>query len=306
MQRPLKNLSDSYHKYPHQTNTYQSKPSQAHNRSTSIPFHQTFSQKSKAPLINIDLPSTTTHPNFTFIDQPVTLSNISPKKRANHTFSKYNSTSFDSYKYSDYKRQAILAEKRRETRLKAIVRIQKCFRRFLGRIRAKRHQIMILNKWQDICDTIWFQYKRHILNSMKATAREISYHMSVKGFLHKWAIKIQRAYRFYKGLKYYRMIHNAYSEHDHDLLKKFIYGYKARKIMQMKEIMIHKHQIKDLQRQIKNWENEQGDYYSDLLISSKKDLRRKKIKLMNTFYKYYCSDDWSWVFHKKGRQTKVK
>lgn len=69
----------------------------------------------------------------------------------------------------------------------------------------------------------------------------------------------------------------------------------------MKEIMIYKNQIKDLERQIKHWQNEQGDYM-DLLVSSKKDLKSKKIKFMNVFYKYYSSADWSWVFHKKGKQ----
>lgn len=80
---------------------------------------------------------------------------------------------------------------------------------------------------------------------------------------------------------------------------------KARKILRLKELHIQKHQIVDLENTVQGWlRHPEG--YRDLISKSLKDLRRQKVKLMNTFQKYYMSSDWSWLLHKKARETNPK
>ena len=75
-------------------------------------------------------------------------------------------------------------------------------------------------------------------------------------------------------------------------------GYKAREILKLKEMNIQKLLILDLHRTIQEW-LENPDDYKDLISKSLKDLRRQKVKFMNTFYKYFMSSDWCWLLHKK-------
>lgn len=74
--------------------------------------------------------------------------------------------------------------------------------------------------------------------------------------------------------------------------------------MKLKELFILKQQIIDLQKTIKGWFKYPQDY-KDLIEQSLKDLRRKKIKFTNQFYKYYYGD-WHWMFFSKVRETNSK
>ena len=72
---------------------------------------------------------------------------------------------------------------------------------------------------------------------------------------------------------------------------------KVRKILQLKQLSIQRAQIIDI---IKVMEN------SNLLDEYKRDLKGRKIKFIDTFYKYYNSQSWEWMCHKKNKEVKVQ
>ena len=100
-------------------------------------------------------------------------------------------------------------------------------------------------------------------------------------------------------------INSELGPEEYDLCRKLINGMKTRKIYRLKELHIQKQQILDLQSTVQDW-LKNPENYRDLISKSLKDLRRKKIKLMNTHYKYYMSTDWSWLLHTKARETNPK
>jgi hypothetical protein len=98
---------------------------------------------------------------------------------------------------------------------------------------------------------------------------------------------------------------SKFDNREYNICERMINGLKTRKIFRLKELHMQKQQILDLQNTIQQWMANPNEY-ADLVRRSLKDLRRKKVKYMNTFYKYYMSRDWSWLLHKKAREINPK
>lgn len=100
-------------------------------------------------------------------------------------------------------------------------------------------------------------------------------------------------------------MNSDFDNREYNICKRMMNGLKTRKIFRLKELDMQKQQILDLQQTIHQWLQNPREYV-DLLRNSLKDLRRQKVKFMNTFYKYYISSDWSWLLHKKAREINPK